>query len=129
MLTTLFSRAANTGFNISPAAAVQVKKLLEGDCENRMMRVGLKSGGCAGFKYDFDFESRPKDGDHVFLQDGASVVLDNRAMLYLRGGTLDYVSTKFSSSFKVRLPESTELHNCGCGNSVGTEHNPDACGT
>jgi iron-sulfur cluster assembly accessory protein len=125
MLSTSFRRFA--AFNLTAAAAKQVRALLEGDVENRMMRVGLNTGGCAGFRYDFGFESRLRTGDHLFERDGAKVVLDDRALLYLRGATLDFVQNPFESSFKVQLPTESPLHNCSCGRSVGTEDNPHHC--
>lgn len=92
-----------------------------------MMRIGLKSGGCAGFSYNFGFEAKAKKGDHVFTEHGASIVLDDKALLYLRGGKLDFEDDKFSSSFKIILPESSGMHSCSCGKSVGTEYNPGSC--
>jgi iron-sulfur cluster assembly accessory protein len=114
-------------FNLTDAAAAQVKRLLEGDFENRMLRVGLATGGCSGFQYDFGFEAKPKPGDQLFEKNGAKVVLDQKALLFLRGATLDFVSDPFRSSFQVNLPEASTLHNCSCGRSVGTEHNPGQC--
>ena len=127
MLISSFFRRASKAFDLTEAAAKQVKKLLMGDFENRYLRIGLKEGGCAGFQYDFDFESKPKKGDHVFENHGASVILNDKALLFLRGGTLDFVSDKFSSTFKINLPESSGLHSCSCGKSVGTEDNKGAC--
>ena len=130
MLVNYFKRSFASspgGFNITSAAAKQVKSLLEGDFENKMLRIGLKTGGCAGFQYDFDFESKARQNDHVFEKDGAQVVLDDHALLFLRGATLDYVTDKFSSTFKVELPASSNLHACSCGKSIGTEDNPGAC--
>jgi iron-sulfur cluster assembly accessory protein len=114
-------------FNVTTAAAKQVKHLLDGDFENRMLRIGLITGGCSGFQYDFGFEAKARPGDHLFEKDGAKVVLDEKALLFLRGATLDFVSDPFRSSFQVQLPESSELHNCSCGRSVGSEHNPGQC--
>ena len=122
-----FVTAPKQAFALTSAAAQQVKNLLKGDFENKYLRIGLKSGGCAGFQYDFDFAPKPRKNDHVFEKDGAMVLLDDHALLFLRGATLDYVTDKFSSSFKVNLPESSELHNCSCGRSVGTEHNQHHC--
>jgi iron-sulfur cluster insertion protein len=127
MIGSVLRRWASSSFNLTSAAAAQVRKLLEGDFENRMMRVGLASGGCAGFQYAFDFESKARPGDHVFEKDGAQVVLDDRALLYLRGGTLDFTTDRFSSTFRVILPESSDVHNCSCGRSVGTENNRHSC--
>ena len=44
-------------FDMTPAACKQIKKLLKGDFENNMLRISLKKGGCAGFSYDFSFDS------------------------------------------------------------------------
>lgn len=124
-----FAEAATkaAAFGLTAAAATQVKNLLRGDFENKYLRIGLKTGGCAGFQYDFDFESKPRKNDHVFEKDGAMVLLDDHALLFLRSATLDYVTDKFSSTFKVNLPESSELHNCSCGKSVGTENHQHQC--
>jgi iron-sulfur cluster insertion protein len=92
-----------------------------------MMRVGLKGGGCAGMQYAFDFEPKAGKGDHVFEKDGAQIVLNDRDLLYLRGGTLDFVADKFSSAFKVALPQSATIHNCNCGRSVGVEVGKHKC--
>ena len=115
-------------FSISPSAAIQIKKLLKGDFENRFLRIGLKDGGCAGFQYDFSFEPKAGKIDHIFEKDGAQVLLDDRALLYLRKAKLDYVSDKFSSTFKIVLPDDSEFHSCSCGKSVGTENNTHKCG-
>lgn len=114
-------------FDLTATAANQVKKMLKNDFENRLLRIGLKDGGCAGFQYDFSFDSHARKGDHVFEKDGAKVVLDDKALLYLRHSTLDYESTPFSSSFKIVLPAGSEMHSCSCGKSVGTDNNPGAC--
>ncbi|EAY22042.1 HesB-like domain containing protein [Trichomonas vaginalis G3] len=118
---------ARPAFDITPAAAKQIKKLLIGDCENRMMRIGLKAGGCSGFQYDFSFDSHARKGDSLFKKDGAQVVLDEKSLFYLRHSTLDFVDDKFSSAFKVVLPQDTTMHSCSCGRSVGTDNNPGAC--
>lgn len=127
MLASSFFRSVSKGFSLTEAAAKQVKNLLRGDFENRYLRIGLKEGGCAGFQYDFDLVPKAKKDDHVFKEHGASVILDNKAMLFLRGGTLDFVSDKFCSTFKVNLPQSSGLHSCNCGRSVGTEDNKGNC--
>ena len=128
MLSSSFVRFSSVpAFGITTAAAEQIKKLLKGDFENRILRIGLKDGGCAGFQYDFGFEAKEKKGDHVFEKDGAKVVLDDKALLYLRKANLDYVSNPFNSTFKIVLPHDTEFHSCSCGKSVGKEHHTNKC--
>lgn len=129
MLASVFRGFANKkpAFQITPAAASQIKRLLVGDCENTMLRIGLKAGGCSGFQYDFSFDSHARKGDSLFKENGAQVVLDEKTLFYLRNSKLDFVNDVFSASFKVILPEDTNLHSCSCGKSVGTENNPGAC--
>lgn len=115
-------------FDITAAAANQIKKLLNGDFENKMLRIGLKSGGCAGFQYDFTFDNAAREGDHLFKKDGAQVVLDQKAMLYLRNSTLDFTSDRFSSTFKIVIPTESNLHSCSCGKSVGGDGDFGDCG-
>lgn len=122
-----FAQAKKAAFQITSAAAKQIKQLLIGDMENTMLRIDLKNGGCAGMQYDFDCVSRVNKNDHVFEKDGAKVVLNDHALLFLRGATLDYVSDKFSSTFKVELPVESEYHTCTCGKSVGKDNNPGQC--
>ena len=125
MLSTLSKFFANAppAFDMTPAACEQIKKLLKGDCENTMLRITLKSGGCAGFSYDFSFDSAARKGDRVFSKNGAKVVLDEKSLLYLRRSTLDFKSDIFSSSFQIVLPENSEMHSCSCGRSIGTDTN------
>ena len=122
-----FFASSVPAFTLTPNAAQQVRKLLRHDFENKYMTIGLKDGGCAGFQYDFNFAPKPRKGDKVYELDGAKVSLDPRAQLFLRGATLDYVEDKFSSSFKIFLPNDSDLHQCSCGKSVGKDDNPGAC--
>ncbi|EAX92774.1 HesB-like domain containing protein [Trichomonas vaginalis G3] len=115
-------------FDMTPSAVAQIKKLLKGDFENKMLRIGLKSGGCAGFQYDFSFDNAARKGDHLFKKDGAQVVLDDKALLYLRNSTLDFTSDRFSSTFKIVLPTESNLHSCSCGKSVGGDGDHGECG-
>lgn len=118
---------AKPAFDMTPAAVEQIKKLLKGDFENKMLRIGLKSGGCSGFQYDFSFDNAARKGDHLFKKDGAAVVLDEKAMLYLRNSVLDFKADKFSSTFKVIIPTDTGLHSCSCGKSVGGDGDFGEC--
>ena len=121
----LFSSApaATPAFDLTPAAVEQIKKLLKGDVENKMLRIQLKAGGCAGYSYNFSLDSAARKGDKVFTRDGASVVIDEKSLFYLRRSKLDFKSDVFSSSFSIVLPENSEVHSCHCGHSLGVENN------
>jgi iron-sulfur cluster assembly accessory protein len=127
MLARSFRRFAGQAFNLTEAAAAQVKQILQGDYENKMMRINLAGGGCAGLRYEFSFESKAEKGDQVFGKDGAQVVLNKHAMVYLNGATLDFVSDRFNCSFKIDLPENAPAHSCRCGRSDESEIGATHC--
>ena len=114
--------SAIPAFDMTPAACTQIKKLLKGDVENKMLRIALKAGGCAGFSYDFSLDSAARKGDKVFQRDGATVVIDEKSLLYLRRSKLDFKTDVFASTFSIILPENSNVHNCHCGHSLGVEN-------
>ena len=66
--------------------------------------------------YSMDYVSEISDGDEVVEQDGVTIVIDPKAILYLLGTEMDYVEEKFSAGFKFNNPNETSA--CGCGESV-----------
>lgn len=118
MLRTVFSRMSSL-FSISPAAAQKVNHLLQDNLDNKMMRISLRDGGNAGFAYEFEFVPSAVSGDQVFTENGATVALDQKSLTYLGGGTLEFFDDKFTSAFKIILPEDPDDHSCACGKSSG----------
>jgi iron-sulfur cluster assembly protein len=49
------------------------------------VRVGIKAGGCSGLEYQLDFDTKTREGDHVFEDKGVKVVVDMKSLLYLYG--------------------------------------------
>lgn len=121
MLSSFFNRSFSNSsvFNVTSAAASQIKELLKNDFENRYLRIGLKEGGCAGFSFEFKFDNKLGEGDRLFND---QVILDNKSLFYLRDATLDFEKSNFSSSFRIDLPKRNQFHTCGCGKSVGDKH-------
>jgi iron-sulfur cluster assembly protein len=54
--------------------------------------------------------------DDVVEQDGARVIIDPQAVLYLLGTEMDYKIDKLSAQFVFNNPNQTGA--CGCGESV-----------
>jgi len=79
------------------------------------LRVGVVGGGCSGFQYSLDLEKEPKAGDMTFEQDGIRMFIDPMSIQYLRGTTVDYVETAYSSGFSFSNPQAKST--CGCGSS------------
>ena len=60
--------------------------------------------------------AEPSPGDEVVEQEGARVIIDAKAVLYLLGTRMDVKTDQFSSTFVFENPNQTSA--CGCGESV-----------
>ncbi len=101
--------------SVSPAAAERVRALLAKAGPDEGLRVSIEKGGCAGMSYKMDI-AEPQPGDEVIESDGARVIVDAKAVLYLLGATMDMKTTQFASTFVFENPNQTSA--CGCGESV-----------
>ncbi|MBE7541107.1 MAG: iron-sulfur cluster assembly accessory protein [Bryobacteraceae bacterium] len=79
------------------------------------LRLGVLGGGCSGLSYQFKFETRPRETDHVFEFDGVQVFVDPKSMVFLDGMILDYKESLMQSGFAFENPHATK--SCGCGSS------------
>jgi iron-sulfur cluster assembly protein len=102
---------------VSTPAAEQIKnQLSQRGTPDSYLRLGVKCGGCSGFKYIFQFEdSAPKAKDLVFDIEGVKIIIDNKSILYLNGITLDFEKSLIHKGFKFNNP--LEKSSCGCGKS------------
>lgn len=79
------------------------------------VRVGIKAGGCSGLEYQMDFDTKTKEGDHVFEDKGIKVVVDMKSLLYLYGTELDYSGGLDGKGLFFNNPNASRT--CGCGES------------
>ena len=80
------------------------------------LRIGVKNGGCAGMEYVMDYADAPAPLDEVVEDNGVTIVVDAKAILFLLGSELDYETTLLHEKFVFRNPNQTDA--CGCGESV-----------
>ena len=80
------------------------------------LRIGVKKGGCAGMEYTMEWAAEQKPFDEVVEQNGARVLIDPKAVMYLLGAEMDFKTDKLSSQFVFSNPNQTS--SCGCGESV-----------
>ncbi|HSR79987.1 MAG TPA: iron-sulfur cluster assembly accessory protein [Hyphomicrobiaceae bacterium] len=80
------------------------------------LRIGVKKGGCAGMEYTMEWTADKKPFDEVVEHDGARVLIDAKAVIYLLGSEMDYKTDKLASQFVFTNPNQTGA--CGCGESV-----------
>ncbi len=101
---------------LTPAAADRVRDLLAAQPDKAGLKIGLKNGGCAGQEYTFAMAEAAEPMDEVVSADGATVIVDGKAVLYLLGSEIDYETTRVASRFVFHNPNQTDA--CGCGESV-----------
>ena len=101
---------------LSDNAASKIKEIILKDKGKSIgVRVGVKTGGCAGMSYILEYAKEINPNDEVIEDKGVKVFIDPGAIMYLLGTEMDYKKEQFSSSFIFKNPNETER--CGCGES------------
>ena len=104
---------------LSDKAANRIKEIMsKADNKTIGVRVGVKSGGCAGMSYVMEYAKQLNKNEEVIEDKGVKVFVDPNAIIYLLGTEMDYKKDEFSSQFVFKNPNETER--CGCGESVKT---------
>ncbi len=101
---------------LSDNAVNRIKEIMSSAKNSAIgVRVGVKSGGCAGMSYVMEYANEIKPNEEVIEDKGVKVFIDPKAIMYLLGTEMDFKKDKFSSQFVFKNPNETER--CGCGES------------
>jgi iron-sulfur cluster assembly accessory protein len=110
------------GILITESAMKQLATLLPAQGADKVLRVGVRSGGCSGMSYTMDFidtaEIQPDDERYLYEPAGApsfTVVSDPKSLLYIYGMQLDFSSALIGGGFNFTNPNASQT--CGCGSS------------
>lgn len=102
--------------SLTDSAAKQLQLLIEKRNKPTYgIRVGVKSGGCAGQTYYVEYADNKNQFDEVVEEKGMRILIDPKALIYILGSEMDYVESKFKSQFTFINPN--KKANCGCGKS------------
>jgi len=101
---------------LTDRAAARIRAIMAQRGEAAGLRIGVKKGGCAGMEYTMEWTSDEKPFDEVVEHEGARVLVDAKAVIYLLGSEMDYKTDKLASQFVFTNPNQTGA--CGCGESV-----------
>ena len=102
---------------LTPAAVARVKSIMSAQGPAVAgLKIGIKKGGCAGMEYTMDWAESAGKFDEVVEQEGARVIIDPKAVLYLLGTEMDYKIDKLAAHFVFNNPN--QKSSCGCGESV-----------
>jgi iron-sulfur cluster assembly protein len=97
-------------------AIAEIKRLMtESDFDTaKILRVGVKGGGCSGMTYVLEFDMQ-KDNDATYEVDDVQFVIDNSHSIYLVGMEVEWEGTLNSRGFTFKNPNASST--CGCGTS------------
>ena len=101
---------------LSDNAAERIKEIMANAQDNPIgVRIGVKSGGCAGMTYIMEYTKELNPSDELIEDKGVKVFIDSAAVMYLLGTEMDFKREEFTSQFVFNNPNETER--CGCGES------------
>ena len=101
---------------LTDAAVEKVKSMMAKEGKDGYgLRVGVKTGGCAGLSYDMRFQKDPYDNDTVIPQGDLKIFVNPESVSFLKGIEIHYVDTLKESGFQYRNPNAKS--SCGCGTS------------
>ncbi|MEZ5998978.1 MAG: iron-sulfur cluster assembly accessory protein [Hyphomonas sp.] len=100
---------------LTDAAAARVKEIMQ-EKGAGYLRVGVTNGGCAGMEYVMDYATQPEPLDEIVEDNGVTILIDAKAVLFLLGSEVDFETTLLHEKFMFRNPNQTDA--CGCGESV-----------
>lgn len=101
---------------LTPAAADRIRALTAGKPGVLGLKVGVKKGGCAGHEYVLSLAETRGRFDEVIEVDGATLIVDGAALMYLLGTEVDFRTDALSSQFVFNNPN--QVSACGCGESI-----------
>lgn len=109
------TEAAHSELNIQVSESC-LKRLREICTDGSFLRVTVEGGGCSGFQYKFDLDTKLNEDDRQFGEDKAKVVIDTISLEYCSGATVDYHSELIRAGFRMVANPLAE-QGCSCGSS------------
>jgi len=110
------ARPKPKAMTLTDAAAQRVRQIMASRPEVVGLRVGMKTGGCAGMEYTMSWAIEQDKFDEVVEDKGVKILIDPKAILFLLGTEMDYKVDKLSAQFVFNNPNQQSA--CGCGESV-----------
>merc|ERR1719476_298238 len=113
--------AAKQIMSVTANAARRLQALVarRNDPDTIGVRVGLRTRGCNGMSYTMDYTDKVNKFDEVIeAENGIKVVVDSKAVMFLVGTEMDFVSNDVGTEFVFNNPN--KKSECGCGQSFNT---------
>ncbi|HHX82741.1 MAG TPA: iron-sulfur cluster assembly protein IscA [Pseudomonadaceae bacterium] len=101
--------------SLTERAAQHVAEQLQARGKGLGIRVGVTTTGCSGMAYVLEFVDEINEHDEVFENNGVSIVVDPKSLVYIDGTELDFVKAGINEGFEFHNPNIKG--ECGCGES------------
>ncbi|KLT41964.1 hypothetical protein CC85DRAFT_246619 [Cutaneotrichosporon oleaginosum] len=109
-------KAKKAALTMTPNAVSRLRALMSSPTEPKMLRIGVKTRGCAGMAYHLEYVDPPGGKfDEVVEQDGVKVLIDSKALFSIIGSVMDWRDNRLSAGFVFENPNIVDT--CGCGES------------
>jgi iron-sulfur cluster assembly accessory protein len=97
----LFGAGGTSIMKITPSAIRRLQELIaqKGDPKILGIRVSLARKGCENLSYTMNYTDKRETLDEVVEGDGVKVFVDSKAVMYLIGTEMDYVSNDLMQEF------------------------------
>jgi iron-sulfur cluster assembly accessory protein len=100
---------------LTPVALEHVREQLARQSSAIGLRLGVKSSGCSGWKYDISLTESVNDGDIAVQIDDVTVYIDSASIEFVKGTQIDFVREGLNRTFRFNNPNIES--ECGCGES------------
>ena len=89
---------------LSQNAAERIKEIMsKAEDKTIGVRIGVKSGGCAGMSYIMEYAKDIKPNEEIIDDKGVKVLIDPKAIMYLLGTEMDYKKENFPLNLYLKI--------------------------
>jgi iron-sulfur cluster assembly accessory protein len=99
---------------LTTTAIAEIKKLHAAQTDSKVLRFGVKGGGCSGLSYILEFDNA-NDNDQHFEIEGIPCVMEPSHGIYLQGMEVHWDNGLNNRGFVFTNPNASKT--CGCGTS------------
>ncbi len=85
------------------------------DNRDKVIRIQVTSGGCAGYNYDVVLDNKTDSDDELISGDGYRIVYDAFTSVLIDGSELGFNDSLIGRGFTLENPNAVVT--CGCGTS------------
>ncbi len=105
--------------DISEKAKEYMKGIADAE-PGKLVFLGIKGGGCAGFSYDWSLKAESELDEYsdevIDLENGTKLAIDGTSLMYLYGSQINLKQDLFGTVLEISSPSAQS--SCGCGESI-----------